>query len=82
MPRQPLSAWPRRNLAGQIYVTQAGKHIAGLRRARPDITIEIRLCPAHKRVPGNEKADEWERGSWGESRGVEWMRFSDRSAHG
>jgi ribonuclease HI len=30
-----------------------------LRRARPDITVEIRWCPAHKGVAGNAKADEW-----------------------
>jgi len=44
---------------GQMYATQARKHIATLRRAGLDITIEIRWCPAHKGVPGNEKADEW-----------------------
>jgi ribonuclease HI len=44
---------------GQKYALSARKHIASLRSARPDITIEIRWCPAHKGVPGNEKADEW-----------------------
>ena len=44
---------------GQQYAIQARKHIAVLRRARPGITIEIRWCPAHKGVAGNEKTDEW-----------------------
>ena len=39
---------------GQQYAVQARKHIAALRRARPDITIEIRWCPAHKGIAGNE----------------------------
>jgi len=43
---------------GQMYALQARKHIAVLRRARLDITIEIRWCLAHKGAPGNEKADE------------------------
>ena len=44
---------------GQQYALQARKHIATLRRARPGIVIEIRWCPAHKGVAGNDKADEW-----------------------
>jgi len=44
---------------GQQYAIQARKHIATLRRARPGITIEVRWCPAHEGIAGNEKADEW-----------------------
>jgi len=44
---------------GQQYPIQARKHIAVLRRARPGITIEIRWCPAHQGITGNEKDDEW-----------------------
>jgi len=44
---------------GQKYAIKARRHIAALRRARPGITIEIRWCPAHKGIAGNEKADEW-----------------------
>jgi len=44
---------------GQQYAIQARKHITALRRAGPGVTIEIRWCPAHKGIAGNEKADEW-----------------------
>jgi ribonuclease HI len=44
---------------GQKFAILAQNHITALRGARPDITIEIRWCPAHKVVRGNEKADEW-----------------------
>jgi ribonuclease HI len=60
---------------GQKYAILARKHIAELRHTRPDITIEIRWCPAHKGVPGNEKADEWAKLAAGtpNARGVECL---------
>ena len=66
---------------GRQYALQARKHIATLRRARPGIVIEIRLCPAHKGVAGNEKADEWAKIAAGEAntRGVEWLSSSGRT---
>jgi len=57
------------------------KHIAALRRVKPDIVIEIRWCPAHKGISGNEKADEWAKIAAEEpdTRGVEWLSYSDRA---
>ena len=71
---------PKEPGPGQMYALQARKHIAVLRKARPDI-IEIRWCPAHKGVTGNEKADEWTKLAAEEpdARGVEWLRYSDRA---
>jgi len=66
---------------GQQYAVLARKHIATLRRVRPDIVIEIRWCPAHKGIIGNEKADEWAKIAAEEpdTRGVEWLNYSDRT---
>jgi len=68
---------------GQKYALEARKHIATLRRAVPGISIEIRWCPAHVGVEGNEKADEWAKLAADEpdARGVEdleWLTYSDR----
>jgi len=42
---------------GQMYALQARKNIVTLRRARPDITIGIRRCLAHKSVLGATAID-------------------------
>jgi len=61
---------------GQKYTIPARRHIAKLRRARLGITIDIWLCPAHKGVPGNKKANEWAKmaAEKPEARGVEWLQ--------
>jgi len=44
---------------GQQCTLQARKHIAALRRAKPDIIIGNQGYTAYKGITGNEKADEW-----------------------
>ena len=65
---------------GQLYALQARKSIERLRAGRPGIRIEIRWCPAHEGVEGNEKADEdaMLAAEEPDARGVEWMGHSDR----
>jgi len=52
---------------GQVYALQARRH------------IEIRWCPAHGAVPGNEKVGEWAKLAAEEpdARWVEWLGYSD-----
>jgi len=52
---------------GQQYALHARKHIAALRRSRTGIVIEIRWCPPHKGITGNERPTSGRR-SWQRSR--------------
>jgi len=65
---------------GQKYGVEARQHIATLRRAALDITIEIRWCLVHEGIEGNEKADEWAKLAADEpdTQGVEGWTYSDR----
>jgi ribonuclease HI len=65
---------------GQKYAIQASKWIATLRRMKPEVVVEIRWCPAHQGVAGNEKADEWAKLAAEEpdAHGVEWLGYGDR----
>jgi len=81
MRKRPSDGWHRTNLALGKSALQARKHIATLRRARPGMVIDIRWCPAHKGVAGNEKADGWAKIAAEEpdTRGVEWLNYPDRT---
>jgi hypothetical protein len=57
MLRRPSRACPQKCQAPVrgAYAVRARKHIPTLRRARSGIIIEIRWCPVHKGVSGNER---------------------------
>jgi ribonuclease HI len=65
---------------GQKYAIEARRHIAALRRGAPDVTIEIRWCPAHEGIDGNETADTWAKLAADEpdAHGVEGWTRADR----
>jgi len=64
---------------GQTYAIQARQAIAILRKQDPSVEIELRWCPAHKGIPGNEVADKWAKlaASEPDDHGVEWMTLAD-----
>jgi len=60
---------------GQKKALEARRHIATLRAKEPNVKVEIRWCPSHKGIDGNEIADEWAKLAADESdaHGVEWL---------
>ena len=64
---------------GQTYTLQAKKPTAALREWEPSVEIEIRWCPAHKGLPGNDVADGWAKQADSEpdDRGAEWLTLAN-----
>jgi len=60
---------------GQIYALQARWILAEI-----DCPVEIRWCPAHEGIAGNEKADKWAKVTAGqpETHGVKWLTIDNR----
>ena len=64
---------------GKTCALQARKAIAALRVQEPSVEIEIRWCPTHKGIPGNEVADGWAKQTASEpdDHGVEWLTLAN-----
>jgi len=60
---------------GQKYALKARRHIATLRAKGPNVEVEIRWCPSHQSIEGNEIVDEWAKLAADEpdAHGVEWF---------
>jgi len=60
---------------GQKYALEARRHIAALRAKEPNGRVEIRWCPNHQGIEGNEVADKWAKLAADEpdAHGVEWF---------
>jgi len=65
---------------GQQYTLEAREWVAQFRKTRPGGSIELRWCPAHEGVEGNERADKEANLSAEEPEGrrVEWLGHTDR----
>jgi len=59
----------------QKYALEARRHIAALRVKEPNVKIEIRWCPSHQGIAGNEFADQWANLAADEpdAHGIEWF---------
>jgi len=72
----------RRTGTGAKYALEARRHIATLRAKEPSARVEIRWCPSHQGIEGNEVADEWAKLEADEpdAHGVGW--FSTKNPDG
>jgi ribonuclease HI len=64
---------------GQKYAIDVRRWTRALRKSSPAVEIEIRRCPAHEGIAGNEKVDEWAKLAVEEpdTYGVEWLTRAD-----
>jgi len=60
---------------GQKYALEARRYTAALHAKEPNTKIEIRWCPSHQGIEGNEVVDGWARLAADEpdAHGVEWF---------
>jgi len=67
---------------GQKYALKARQHVLSLRAKEPSARIEIRWCPSHQGIEGNEVADNWAKlvADEPDAHGVEW--FSTKNPDG
>ena len=77
--RDHLEGDLRRPGAGQKHATIARKHIATLRAKGPNVKVEIRWCPSHQGIEGNEVADEWANSPPMSRTPMEWSGSASRT---